>query len=80
MEVALKRWGNSHGVRIPKEFISMLDLTVGTPLDMEVKNDSIVISKKHTHKSLEERVKESGKPLCFESEIDFGAPKGREVW
>lgn len=80
MEVAIKRWGNSQGIRIPKEFIEALNISFDTPLNMEVEDERIVISKSFRHKSLEERVKESGKPLKFSKEINWGTPVGNEVW
>ena len=33
-----------------------------------------------THKTLEQRVMESGKPLVASEEFDFGEPMGREFW
>ena len=32
------------------------------------------------HKSLEERIVESGVPLSFGEEIDWGQPQGDEIW
>ncbi|MBR1772930.1 MAG: AbrB/MazE/SpoVT family DNA-binding domain-containing protein [Eubacterium sp.] len=80
MEVTLTKWGNSHGIRIPKEFLASLGITKETPLNIELKNDEITISKKFKHQTLKERVKKSGKPLSFASEIDWGDPEGSEVW
>lgn len=80
MDALISKWGNSQGIRIPKDFLKTLGITSDTPLDIDIKNDSIVISKKYKHKTLKERVKESGVPLCFEKEIDWGEPVGNEVW
>ena len=33
-----------------------------------------------SHKTLEQRVVESGIPLTFGPEIDLGEPKGDEIW
>ena len=32
------------------------------------------------HKSLEERIEESGEPLSFGEEIDWGEPRGTELY
>ena len=37
-------------------------------------------SNNKSHKTLEHRVAESGVPLTFGSEIDWGEPKGNEIW
>jgi Growth regulator len=80
METAIRKWGNSHGIRIPKEFINELKISDKTPLDISIVNDSIVITKKRKHKTLEERIKESGKTLCPSDEIQYDTPIGNEVW
>ena len=80
MDAVISKWGNSQGIRIPKDFLKSLGITSDTPLNIDIHNDSIVITKKYKHKSLEERVKESGTPLKFSNEIDWGDPAGSEVW
>ena len=80
METGIKSWGNSYGIRIPKEFLTELGVTTDTLLDIRIENGNIVISKIFRHKTLEERIKESGKPLEAVEEFDFGKPVGREVW
>ncbi len=42
--------------------------------------DETVIKEKPAHKTLEERVEESGRPLEFSSELDWGEPEGSEVY
>lgn len=34
----------------------------------------------HQHKTLEERIRESGCELTGIGEIDWGEPQGREIW
>ena len=51
-----------------------------TPLVNDFSGYTIDISKKHSHKTLEERVAESGVPLRFSDEINFGTPQGNKVW
>ena len=80
METGIKNWGNSKGIRIPKEFLTQLGITTETVLDIRIEGENIVISKIFRHKTLEERIIESGKPLKASEEIDMGEPKGSEVW
>lgn len=80
MDAVIKKWGNSQAIRIPKEYINTLGITADTPLSIEISGESIVISKKYKHKTLEERVADSGIPLSFSKEIEWGNPVGSEVW
>ena len=76
--VALRAWGNSQGIRIPKSIMDQLDLKVSDVLDIEIENDAIVLRKQFVHKSFEDRLKEyNGKiSVC---DFDWGEPKGREM-
>ena len=65
METAIKCLENSY--RKPQEIMSE-------------KNDTMIITKVKKHKTLEERVKESGIPLKAYLEINWGEPSGDEVW
>ncbi|MCR5847931.1 MAG: AbrB/MazE/SpoVT family DNA-binding domain-containing protein [Lachnospiraceae bacterium] len=80
MDASIKKWGNSQGIRIPKEYLKTLGITSETPLSIEIAGNTIVIHKKYSHKTLEERVSESGMPLIFSEETDWGKPQGSEVW
>ncbi len=80
METVIKNWGNSHGIRIPLEYMKAMDITTNTPLEMYISDNHIIISKKNKHKTLKERVQQSGIPLKAYDEYDWGEPKGDEVW
>ena len=80
MVTSIKDWGNSQGIRIPKEYLKQLGITKDTLLDISIEDGKIVISKVFKHKTLEERIMESGKLIETSEEYDFGDPKGSEVW
>ena len=42
--------------------------------------DETVIKEKPAHKTIEERVEESGHPLEFSPEVEWGEPEGSEVY
>ena len=44
-QVAIKTWGNSQGIRIPKNILEKLGLHVSDTLQIEVIDDSIVLKK-----------------------------------
>lgn len=49
-------------------------------LEAAIENDAIVLRKNITHKTLEQRVEETGIPLIPNDEYDFGDPVGGEYW
>ena len=79
MDVAIRKWGNSQGIRIPKSVLEELDITIEDKLDLEVMDGKIIITKAFRHKTFEERVAEYGKEVQF-YKYDWGEDKGREVF
>ena len=80
MQTEVKTWGNSQGIRIPKEVLKEASLSVGDVLEFKVSKGVIVLEKTFRHKSLEERAAEYGGKLNLDGEFDWGEDKGREVW
>ena len=44
-QVALRAWGNSQGIRIPKHILDQLQIEVSDSLDIMVQGDTIVLRK-----------------------------------
>lgn len=80
MQVQVKEWGNSQGIRIPKEILQNAGIALNEVLDVTVLNGTIVLAKKFRHKTLEERAAEFGGELNLDGEYDWGKTVGREVW
>lgn len=80
MQVQVKAWGNSQGVRIPKEILRDAGISLNETLDITVSNGVIMLEKTFKHKTLEERAAEYGGQLKLDGEYDWGEPVGREVW
>ena len=76
--VALRAWGNSQGIRIPKSIMNELDLKVSDVLDIEIVDDAIVLRKQFVHKSFEDRLNEYNGKISV-SDFDWGEAKGREM-
>ena len=80
MEITVNQWGNSQGIRIPKTLLKKLGADIGTILDANFKDGKVVIEKvkKKKEYDIKDLVKkiESNKPI----EVDWGQPKGMEVW
>ena len=80
MEVQVKSWGNSQGVRISKEVLQEANIAVNDILDMKVVNGMITLTKPNRHKTLEERAKKFNCELNLDGEFQWGESVGREVW
>jgi antitoxin MazE len=77
MEIVVKKWGNSLGVRIPKIMAKDLNLKDGSSVEIEDSNGNIIISpKKHNLNDLLSRINKSN----LHGEIDFGKSSGKEIW
>ena len=86
MLATLQKWGNSHGIRVPKQLLNDLDIKVNDKLNIEVENDKMIIKKEKTHKTLKERLEDFYKKPISKikkievEEIDTGSPVGDEIW
>ncbi len=86
MTATLQKWGNSQGIRIPKQIIKDLSLKENDILAIERIDDTIVFKKAKVHKSLKDRLEEFyHKPISkikklIAEEIDTGSPVGEEIW
>ena len=77
-QVAIKTWGNSQGIRIPKNILEKLGLHVSDTLQIEVIDDSIVLKKAFKHKTFEERVAEYNGEISI-CDYDWGRSEERRV-
>ena len=83
--VALSKWGNSLGIRIPASIAKGLGLRVGDQVAFELKDDTMMIRKKKTTVQMFEEF--YGKPFSeitqddigSAEELDWGADVGGEV-
>ena len=80
MQAQVKQWGNSQGIRLPKEVLKSAGISVNEILDVTVSNGVITLEKTMRHKTLEERALEYGGRLMLDGEYDWGEPVGRDVW
>ncbi len=80
MEARLQKWGNSDGIRIPSSILKSLNLKTNDILNIEQKEDKIIISIPKKKKIfLEERFKNyHGNNLS--KDFSWDDPVGREIW
>lgn len=80
MQVQVKTWGNSQGIRISKDILKEANIFVNDVLNVSVSNGQILLTKPFRHKTLEERAADFGGKLSLDGEFDWGQPTGREGW
>jgi antitoxin MazE len=76
----ISRWGNSLGVRIPREGVEQLRLKDGELVSVEINSDSITIRRsKRRKKWTEAELLKGVTPDMGGGEIDWGGPVGKEI-
>jgi antitoxin MazE len=80
MQTQVKAWGNSQGIRIPKEVLKEASFYLNDTLDIRVSNGMITLIKPFRHRTLEERAAEYNGNLSLDGEFDWGESLGREKW
>lgn len=79
MKTSVQKWGNSLGLRIPSVYAKELHLLDGSIVDIQRKENEIIISPAKKKKSLNDLIQ----LITDENqhgEIDFGSPHGKEDW
>lgn len=80
MIAQIKTWGNSQGIRIPKDILESIGIRLNDFINIEVRDDSIVLKKTFRHRTLEERAMEFNGELGPYEEFGWDGPVGREQW
>lgn len=81
MTTTIQKWGNSQGVRIPKVILDTVNWAEDEQIVILVENNKLIIEK------AEDKKRKNIKELFAEfngeyepTEIDWGEPKGEEIW
>jgi len=81
MLAKVQKWGNSLALRLPKGLADEIDVRLGSPVEIKVKGDSIVIEPVREKKKYTlDKILEGVKPDTLHVEIDSGNPVGKEIW
>jgi len=80
MVTRIQKWGNSLGLRIPKSFAEDAGVDAGSPVNISIEGDRLIIRPVHRSKyelkDLVSQIREDN----LHDEISMGEPVGREVW
>jgi len=80
MRTAIKKWGNSQGLRFSKETLAAIGVQVDDEVNVIVKGHQIIIEKASTDKISLKEVFEGYRKTEHQTEIDWGEHQGEEVW
>jgi len=81
MILTINRWGNSQGVRFPKELMKKLDAKVGSVLHADFESGRVILEK--IERPLEYNIHNLVKQIKADyknENIDWGKPVGKEIW
>lgn len=82
MITKVKKWGNSQGLRLSKELLSQVDMSVGDAVEVAVQDGALIVTPVRRVRGaldLEELVSSIPKDYTTEA-LDWGGPAGAEVW
>jgi len=78
MTVAIKKWGNSLALRIPKDIAQTLHIENNSTLELSIKDGALVI--KPQNETLLESLVAGIDANNLHTEIDMGKGVGNEEW
>ena len=78
VHIQLTKWGNSLGLRIPKDIARQAGLREGARVDIEAQGDRIIISPARPRYVLADLL-EGITPEAMRQAFDWGPDKGREI-
>lgn len=79
MTTTIQKWGNSHGVRLPRALLDSVNWSVNEKISLEVQDGKLILARVQEKKSIEELF-EGFEGEYKAEELDWGAPVGEEVW
>jgi antitoxin MazE len=78
MQVQVAKWGNSLGLRIPKDIARRAGLRAGACVEVEAEGERIVISPARPRYVLSQLL-EGMTPEAMREAFDWGPDRGREI-
>ena len=79
MQLSIAKWGNSLALRLPRHVVNDANLTEGVPVEISVKDGSVVVTPVRKKFKLDDLLAHFEEDQRH-SETDWGSQKGEEVW
>lgn len=80
MKTKVGVWGNSLALRIPKPFADEVGFEKDTPIELSVKDGSLIVVKDESKSPTLDELVAGITPENRHGEVDFGGPVGNEAW
>lgn len=77
--ISLQKWGNSSGIRIPKNILTELDIKENDKIKITIKGNEIIL-KKADKETLSDYFADFDYENYLNKEFDWGTKVGKEVW
>lgn len=80
-EIKLQKWGNSYGIRLPKEMLKALRLRDGSSFFIYCSKQGLRLEPIKKKKDIDiDKLINSITPENLHEIVDWGDPVGKEVW
>lgn len=80
MDTKVKKWGNSLAIRIPKSFAEETNLKDGTPVDLTIEKNRLIVKPRESPESELEELVNKVSEKNIHKEYSFGSRAGNEEW
>jgi antitoxin MazE len=82
MQATISKWGNSLALRLPRHVADQVHLSEGATVDLEVDDGTLKVTPARKKFKLSELLEGEPKRLGGNrsQEVDWGEPRGDEVW
>jgi antitoxin MazE len=78
--IHIQKWGNSYGLRIPKNIIDEMELQPDTQIDIHQEQGKIVLTPIYESEVLLAELLEQITPENLHRDVDWGNSVGNEAW
>ena len=80
MKILVKKWGNSAAVRIPASVLAAASIGLDQAVDIREESGRILIEPIKAEPYDLDALIDQMRPETFPEEVDYGPPRGREIW
>ena len=82
MLTTIRKWGNSHAIRIPQHFLEQLSLKDNEDVEIIAEKNQIVVKKieKPDEEMTIKKLFANYHGEYQKTNIDWGEPQGKEIW
>lgn len=81
MLVKISKWGNSLGIRLPKDLTRQIKLDEGDELDISCDGEKVILIPHSSRPQYTlDRLLDGMEEKHLHGEVDWGEPKGKEAW